>query len=123
MRENYEFFKMIKTMAYLDLILGLALCLILRIIDKNYLAISLLGFFIAVMSFYINGFLINHAVAKMGEDSKGIIVLSYIVRIVIISAIGLLLFTYNKLNLLSYIGGYTFRIFSLIIYGLIIKNN
>jgi ATP synthase protein I len=123
MKENYEIFKMLKTMASLDLIVGLALCILVGIIDRNYLITSLLGFFMAVMSFYINAYLINRAVAGNKKNSKGIVTLNFLLRVVIISAIGLLLFTYNKFSLLTYIGGYSCRVFSLIMYGLIIKNS
>lgn len=123
MKGNYEIFKMLKIMAFLDITIGLALSMLVGIININYLIISILGFFMAVISFYLNAYLTNITIAKKKDNSKGIIVLSFILRIIIIGAIGLLLFTHNKFSVLAYIGGYSFRFFTLLIYGLIIKNN
>ncbi|MEA4826619.1 MAG: ATP synthase subunit I [Clostridium sp.] len=121
MKNNYEFYQMLRTTRYFDIIFGLALGIAVYLLKSEYLVPCLLGFGIAVISFYINGFTVNYVVGKEKTKNEGLIILSFIARIIIISAIGLVLFTYNKFNVIAYIMGYTFRFISLVSYGLMIK--
>lgn len=121
MKNNYEFYQMLRTTRYFDIIFGLALGISVYLLKSEYLVPCLLGFGVAVISFYINGFTVNHVIGKEETKNEGLIILSFIARIIVIGAIGLVLFTYNKFNVIAYTMGYTFRFISLLSYGLMIK--
>ncbi|KOA18360.1 ATP synthase I chain [Clostridium homopropionicum DSM 5847] len=121
MKENNEFYQMFKILNYLDIILGLALGVLVFFINTKYLLPSILGFFIAIISFYINAFTVNYVLKK--EKNSGLVILSFILRIIIIGLIGLVLYTYNKFYIIAYVVGYTCRFISLFLYGFILKRS
>lgn len=121
MKENNDFYQMLKILNYLDIIFGLALGFLVYLINMKYIIPSLLGFIMAIVSFYINSFTIKHIINKSQMKNQGLVILSFNLRILIIGIIGLTLYVYNKFNIIAYIMGYTFRFFSLFSYGLILK--
>lgn len=121
MKEKNELSQMFKIFNYLDIVLGLALAVLVGIINRKYLIISVAGYFVAALSFYINSYIVKCAFSSKRFNTKGIVILSYILRVVLISVLGLILFTYNKFYMLAYIIGFSFRFLTLLVYGLIIK--
>jgi len=119
MKDNNEFYQMFKILNYFDIILGLALGLLMFFINGKYLLPSIMGFSLAVLSFYINAFTVKH-VLKKGKNT-GLVILGFALRIISIGVIGLILFTYNKFYIIAYIMGYTCRFISLFLYGFILK--
>ncbi|ABK60565.1 MULTISPECIES: ATP synthase subunit I [Clostridium] len=121
MNKDHEVYTMIKQMKYLDIVVLSILVIICYIINKKYIAICTLGFMVSVLSFYLNAYVTEYVFNKNLEKSNQITILSYYIRIFLISIIGIAVFTYNRFNIIAYILGYTFRFFSLILYALVIK--
>ncbi|AEB76935.1 ATP synthase subunit I [Clostridium botulinum] len=112
---------MIKKIRYLDIVVLVALSILSYIINKKYVGICILGFVVSAISFYSNSLITTYAFEKKLDNSNLIIILSYYLRIFLITIIGIVVFTYNKFNIIAYILGYTFRFFSLVLYALILK--
>ncbi|QGU94136.1 ATP synthase subunit I [Clostridium bovifaecis] len=123
MERNDEIQQMLKNMVYLDLIVGLVLGILVYLINPNYVLICLLGFFLAIVSFYINSYTVKYILTRNKENSKVLIILGYFLRIFLVGIIGVVLFTHNRFNIIAYTLGYTFRFLSLILYGLSLKSN
>lgn len=123
MERNDEIQQMLKNMVYLDLIVGLVLGILVYLINPNYVLICLLGFLLAIVSFYINSYTVKYTLTRNKENSKVLVILGYFLRIFLVGIIGVVLFTHNRFNIIAYMLGYTFRFFSLILYGLSLKNS
>lgn len=118
MKKKYELDNMLKDLKILDLIVGIVLMSITYIVNKHYLWVCILGFMLGIISFCINSYVTKYVFENSENDNSGLILISYFLRIFIITIIGVVLFTYNKLNVIVYIIGYTCNFFSLIIYAL-----
>ncbi|EDS78087.1 ATP synthase subunit I [Clostridium massiliodielmoense] len=121
MNNDHEVYNMIKQMKYLDIIVLFILVSICYIINKKYIAICTLGFMVSISSFYLNAYITEYVFKKNIEKSNLITILSYYIRIFLITIIGIVVFTYNRFNIIAYILGYTFRFLSLILYALVVK--
>lgn len=121
MNRNHDVYNMIKQMKYLDIIVLFLLVIICYVISKKYIAICILGFIVSLLSFYSNVYITQYAFNRNLEKSNRIIILSYYIRIFLISIIGIAVFTYNTFSIIAYIVGYTFRFLSLILYVLVMK--
>ncbi|MCD3298906.1 ATP synthase subunit I [Clostridium botulinum] len=121
MNKHHEVYNMFKKIRYLDIVVLVALSILSYSINKKYVGICILGFMVSAISFYSNSLITTYAFEKKLDNSNLIIILSYYLRIFLITIIGIIIFTYNKFNIIAYILGYTFRFFSLILYALILK--
>ncbi|KGM96258.1 ATP synthase F0F1 [Clostridium novyi A str. 4552] len=121
MNNDHEVYNMIKQIKYLDIIVLFILVSICYIINKKYIAICTLGFVVSICSFYLNAYITEYVFKKKIEKSNLITILSYYIRVFLITIIGIVVFTYNRFNIIAYILGYTFRFLSLILYALVVK--
>ncbi|CAG7839300.1 ATP synthase F0F1 [Clostridium novyi B str. ATCC 27606] len=121
MNKHHEVYNMIKKIKYLDIVVLVALSILSYSINKKYVEICILGFVVSAIGFYWNSLITTYAFKTKLHNSNLIIILNYYLRIFLITIIGIVVFTYNKFNIIAYIVGYTFRFFSLILYALILK--
>ncbi|MFU0824865.1 ATP synthase subunit I [Clostridium sp.] len=122
MKKSDEVQQLLRSIIRLDLIVGLVLGTVVYFIKSDYVFVCLLGFFLAIINFFINSYITEYAIIVNTNNGKVLMVLGYFFRIFLVGIIGAVLFTHNRFNVIAYMLGYTFRFFSLIIYGLSLKN-
>ncbi|MCY6369822.1 ATP synthase subunit I [Clostridium ganghwense] len=123
MKKDGELHIMLRKITFIDYILGILFIFTMFRIYREYVLVSLLGFILAIINFYINSYAVNYAFTKNNLNNNAVITLSYALRVLIVGIIGAVLFTYNKFNVLAYMLGYNIHLISLIIYGLYSQNN
>lgn len=110
----------LKKVVFFNVIVGFILTIVVYILSKNNAWIVLLGLAVATLNFVLNGLVTSLVISKQGAKVYNI--LSLAVRIVIIAVIGYVLYTYNTLNVIFYVLGYSAQFISLILYGLTVKS-
>lgn len=121
MKKNDELYSMLNKITSIDCIVGIFLVFGIFQICREYILVSLLGFILAIINLYINGYAVNYAFSRKDSNSNLVITLSYCLRITLVGIIGAVLFTYNKFNVLAYMLGYNMHFISLTIYGIYLK--
>lgn len=111
---------MYKKVILFNVIIGIIFSIIISLFFKGFVLIFITGLLIAILNFVINGFITSIAITK--NKYKGIALISFFLRVVIVAAIGYLFFTYNKLDVVAYMLGYTTQFLGFIFYALSIKN-
>lgn len=74
----------------------------------------------AIINFVASAIITTYSFAKRDDNLYGMI--GSVIRFIIIIIVMLLLFNNNQYNLLAFLGGYILHYFSIVIYGLTIKN-
>ncbi|MCY6355485.1 ATP synthase subunit I [Clostridium sp. ZS2-4] len=121
MKKDDELYSMLRKISSIDYIIGILLIFTVFQIYRKYLMALVLGFILAIINFHINGYAVNYAFSKKKLNSNTVIILSYYLRVAVAGIIGVMLFTYNKFNVLAYILGYNMHFISLTIYGVYLK--
>lgn len=121
MKKDDELYSMLNKITSIDCIVGIFLIFVIFQIYRKYALVSLLGFILAIINFHINSYTVNYAFSKRNLNSNAVITLSYCLRVAVVAIIGVVLFTYNKFNVLAYMLGYNMHFISLIIYGIYLK--
>lgn len=119
MKKNNEIQEMLKKTACTDLIVGLILIAIVYAVNSNYTLVCLLGFLVAIVNFYINSFVTSCVMTNDNVNRNLLIILGFVFRIILAGVIGIILYVHNKINIIVYALGYSFRFFSLVLYGLL----
>jgi len=107
---------MLKKITIFYIILAVSIFSISMIWAPKYALAAVCGVIVALLSFYCNTLAISYAVDKKGGN-KLTIVISFILRVVLVSVIGLLFFLHNKHDVLAYMLGYSTNFFAMIFYG------
>lgn len=121
MKKDDELYSTLDEITSIDCVVGILFILGVFQTYREYALVSLLGFILAIINFYINGYAVNYAFSKKNLNSHAVITLSYCLRVAVVGIIGAVLFTYNKFNVLAYMLGYNMHFISLIIYGMHLK--
>jgi len=122
MKKNEEVQQLLRSIIRLDLIVGLVLGTVVYFVKSDYVFVCLLGFFLAIINFFINSYITEYAIVVSRNNGKVLMVLGYFFRMFLVAIIGAVLYTHNRFNVIAYMLGYTFRFSSLILYGLSLKN-
>ncbi|MBE6044080.1 MAG: ATP synthase subunit I [Clostridium thermopalmarium] len=122
MKKNKEVQQLLRSIIRLDLIVGLVLGTVVYFVKSDYVFVCLLGFFLAIINFFINSYITEYAIVVSRNNGKVLMVLGYFFRMFLVAIIGAVLYTHNRFNVIAYMLGYTFRFSSLILYGLSLKN-
>ena len=93
-------YMIIKVIMY-DCILGVIILLIASVFARLYILPLILGLIVASVNFMIGGALTRHVLLK-GKSSFLLIFFNSI-KIIVICGIGIILFKYNKYNVIAYI--------------------
>ena len=112
---------MLKKILVYDLIIGLIFNLVLYLISPIWATYFLLGLFVAFISFLINAFITNASFTGEGNASKLFILVGFFIRVILVSVIGIIIYTHNITNMVVYISGYSLQFISIVLYGLTIK--
>lgn len=86
----------------------------------RYALAAVCGVIVSLLSFYCNTFAASYAVDKK-SGNKFAIVIGFIIRVVLVSLIGLLFFLHNRYDVLAYMLGYSSNFFAMIFYGVSIN--
>jgi ATP synthase protein I len=82
----------------------------------------LLGLFVAFISLFINAFVTNAGFTGEGTANKFFILVVFFIRVILVSVIGIIIYTHNITNMIVYIAGYSLQFVSIVLYGLTTKN-
>lgn len=114
---------MLKKVVLFDVIVGSMLFVIVTLIyGLNYGLMCTLGLFVALTNYNINGVIINRLLSS--ELSKHNVYTSLIgfLRVFIICLIAIIIYKYNRMNVLAYVLGFCSHFISLVLYGISVRN-
>lgn len=110
---------MLQKTGVLNVVVGIILStIIMWFFNYNNAIIFIIGLIVAYGSFYLNGFTSNYFLKNNSSLYKTFVVIGFILRVLIVSVIGLIIFRHNKFSIISYMFGYSSHFISIIIYGL-----
>jgi len=116
MNDNPDY--MLKKVIYYWFIVASILGVLVYLIFSKYVVVFIIGLFIALSNFIINTVIIKFILQRTNGKYRFLITISLILRILIICIIGLILTTYNKFNVLAYMGGFCSYLICLVLYGI-----
>jgi ATP synthase protein I len=116
MRDNLEY--MLKRIIYYWLMVAITLGVLAYLIFPKYLVVFILGLFIALGNFVVNTIIIKFILLNANGKYGFISSISFILRILIVCIIALILYTYNKFNVIAYMGGFCSYFICLVLYGI-----
>ncbi|WP_055669391.1 ATP synthase subunit I [Desnuesiella massiliensis] len=88
------------------------------ILKTSYVISFLIGAVISIFNLLLNSIITDFSLGYVKKATPILIVLSYIVRVILISFIGILVTINEKYNLVFYLAGFISYFAALIIYGL-----
>ncbi len=114
--------RMFRKVLLFDCIIAVIFMGITQWVFKGYSLIILLGLFIGFVNFIINGTITEYTLLKKTKKYRFVALIGFISRVAIVCGIALILFKYNKFNVIAYMLGYSSQFVSLILYGIYIKD-
>ena len=112
---------MLKKISMFYLILAAFIFSLSMIWIPKYALAAVCGVIVALLSFCCNTLVASYAVDKKGGNNFAII-LGFILRVVLVSLIGLLFFLHNRYDVLAYMLGYSTNFFAMIFYGVSVNS-
>lgn len=119
---NKDILQMVKKVSGINLIVGIVFSICVQLLMKNYGIFVLIGMFIAIINFNINGLAGEFIFKKFQSSSAFLYIFNFIFRIVLAAGIGYMVFNYNKYSVVAYLFGYTSHLVGVYIYS-VAKNN
>lgn len=113
---------MFKKVLIFDLVIALVFAIISQWIFKSYLLMVLIGLAVAFVNLVVNGKITEYTLINKTLKYTFVAFVSFIFRITIVCGIALILFNYNKFNVIAYMLGYSLQFVSLTLYGIYIKD-
>jgi len=120
MRDNLDY--MLKKIIGYWLFVTITLGTLTYLIFPKYIVVFILGLFIALSNFIISTTVIKFMLLRANGKYSFIATLSFILRVLIICIIGLILFTYNRFNVIAYMCGFCSYFICLVLYGINTNN-
>lgn len=109
---------MLKNIIMLDIIIGIVSSIIIFIFWNTYTLFFVLGLAIAIINFSISSIITGLLFNNIGPRNLSLYIISFLLRISIVSIIGYVVFTYNKLNVLAYMVGYTMHLLGVYVHSI-----
>ena len=119
---NSDFKSMFKKIALYDCFIALIFTAMIYFIAKSYALFFLLGLIIALTNFYVNGITTEYSLDNKNVKNRGIMVVGFFMRVLLVSVIGFIIGRHNMFNIIAYIFGYSSQFISLVYYGISNKN-
>jgi ATP synthase protein I len=119
---NSDFKNMFKKIVLYDFFISLIFTAVIYFTAKSYALFFLLGLIIALMNFYVNGITVEYSLGNKSNGNKGIMVVGFFIRVLLVSVIGFIIGRHNMFNIIAYIFGYSSQFISLVYYGTNNKN-
>ena len=120
MRDNLDYM-LIKIFRYW-LIVTITLGTLTYLIFPKYIVVFILGLFVGLSNFAINTIVIKFILLKANGKYGILASISFTLRILIVCIIGLILFTYNRFNVIAYMCGFCSYFICLVLYGINTNN-
>ena len=120
MRDNLDY--MLKKIICYWLIVTITLGTLTYLIFPKYIIVFILGLFVALSNFVINTIIIKFVLLKANGKYRILATVSFTLRILIICITGLILFTYNRFNVIAYMCGFCSYFICLVLYGINTNN-
>lgn len=115
---SLDIIKMIKKVSLYDVIIGLLICIPVYIIFTDFTGALLIGILVSIINFAVSSIITDLLMNSKQGNYMPIYLLSFIIRITIVSLIGFVLFTQNRYNVFAYAGGYTVNLLGVSIYSM-----
>lgn len=109
---------MLKRVIYYWLLVAITLGVLAYLIFPKYLVVFIFGLFIALGNFVINTIIIKFMLLRANGKYSFLSAVSFILRILIICIIALILYTYNRFNVIAYLCGFCSYFICLVLYGI-----
>lgn len=119
---NNEIKFMIRKILGFDIIIAAVLAIVACLFFINYSIALLVGFGVAVATFLINSLVSQYAYAGDKRNPAMITIVGFALRVILVCAIGILLYKGNTFNVVAYMLGYSLHFISLTLYGITLKN-
>lgn len=119
---NTDFKNMFKRIVLYDCFIALIFTAMIYFIAKSYALFFLLGLIIALTNFYVNGITTEYSLDNKNIKTRGIMVVGFFIRVLLVSGIGFIIGRHNIFNIIAYIFGYSSQFISLVYYGISNKN-
>ncbi|WP_125153350.1 ATP synthase subunit I [Clostridium rectalis] len=117
-----ELLTMLKKVLFYDALIALIVGAITYFLLYDYYLYILVGIITAILSFFLNGIITNYVFNNKKGNHKIIMTLSSLFRVIIVCAIALLMFNYNKISIFPFLLGYSLHFIGIILYSFKIKN-
>jgi ATP synthase protein I len=116
MKDNLGY--MLKKVIIYWLMVTTTLGILTYLIFPKYTSVFILGLFIALSNFIINTTITKFLLLTTNGKYLFLASISTTLRILIICVIGLILFTYDRFNVIAYMGGFCSYLICLVLYGI-----
>lgn len=108
---------MTKMVFLINAMIGVLLAGLSQLLLKSYGLFILLGMSVAIFNFFVNSILGEAMLHKFKNSSAFLYLIGFIIRIMIATGIGYIIFRYNKYNVIAYLFGYTSNLLGIYIYS------
>lgn len=120
MKDDLDY--MLKKVIGYWLIVAVILGTLVYLIFPKYIDVFILGLFIGLSNFIINTIVIKCMLLRANGKYAFLAPVSFTLRILIICIIGLILYTYNRFNVIAYMCGFCSYFICLVLYGINTNN-
>lgn len=118
---NGDVISMLRKILIFDLIVGAISSAIVCVFFSKFLIVFLLGLIVSLASFSINSLIAQYAYSGQKKNPALITVIGFFIRVLLICAVGFLIYQGNIFNVLAYMLGYSSHFISLTLYGISIN--
>jgi len=118
---NIKSTQMYKKINFYNFFIALIGTTVIYFIAKKYAVFFLLGLILASITLLLNSLFFNLILSKRKNKYGVITFIGFLFRVVIVCAIGLMVFDYYNFAIIAYILGYSSQLISLVLYGINIK--
>lgn len=109
---------MLRKVSLYDSIIGIVITILIYAMSSNYVLPLFIGLVVTIINFLLSSTITELLFTKCKGKYMPMYLLSFILRITLISLIGFVFFANNKYYILAYIGGYMVHLFGISIYSL-----
>ena len=108
---------------FFNVIVGTIISMLVYFFTKAHIGVCLLGLLVAYLSFLLNAVITEKIVLNPNIQHNLYSLVWVLIRTLLVCVIGIMVYTYNNLNIIFYIIGYSSQFISIMLYSLFIKEN
>lgn len=117
-----EVLLMLKKVALYSFIIGLVITVLVYVTFNDFALTLFVGLVVGIINFVISSVVTDLLFTKYEGRYLPLYLLSFLLRIAVISIIGFLLYVQNRYNIFAYVGGYMIHLIGVSIHSLNQKN-
>jgi ATP synthase protein I len=118
---NIKSTQMYKKINYFNFFIALFGTTVIYLFDKNDAVFFLLGLVLANVTLFFNLMYVDLIFNKAKNKYRFITFFGFSFRVILVCAVGLMVFNYYNTSIIVYMLGYSSQIISLVLYGINIK--